>query len=90
METSGVSAATTGGIAGGIAGGFLLLGAVAFFFMTRGNRNRDPIDYNEGGRSREMVPAMQDPKQQAERRDSELRYPVFPENIDSGRIQGGF
>jgi hypothetical protein len=36
MGSAGVSKAAVGGIAGGIVGGFCLVGALAFFFVSRG------------------------------------------------------
>ena len=60
VQTSGLSAATTGGIAGGIAGGFLLLGALAFVYMTRGSRDQTPANNGGGGETRQTVPVSQE------------------------------
>jgi len=88
VQTSGVSAATTGGIAGGIAGGFLLLGALTFVYMTRGSRNQTPGGGGGGGggETRQAMPVSQEePKFQENVRESQLRYPDFDQNIESGR-----
>lgn len=84
---SGVSAATTGGIAGRIAGGFLLLGALAFVYITRGSRNRTPANNGGGdGETREeMRVSPREAKPQGHVRDSPLRYPDFDQNVDGGR-----
>ncbi len=86
VQTSGLSAATTGGIAGGIAGGFLLLGALAFVYMTRGSRDQTPANNGGGGETRQTVPVSQEEmKFQENVRQSQLRYPDFDHNIESGR-----
>jgi len=84
VQTSGVSAATTGGIAGG----FLLLGALTFVYMTRGSRNQTPGGGGGGGggETRQAMPVSQEePKFQENVRESQLRYPDFDQNIESGR-----
>jgi hypothetical protein len=86
VQTSGISPATTGGIAGGIAGGFLLLGALLFVYITRGSRNRNVANGDSVVARGEMAPAFQEaPKPRGNVRDSQLIYPDFDENLESGR-----
>ena len=87
VETSGVSAATTGGIAGGIAGGFLLIGALAFIYITRGSRKQHAMDGVERGGGGGTGLVIGEPKAREEVRDTQIRYPDIDENIDSGRTQ---
>ena len=86
VQTSGVSAATTGGIAGGIAGGFLLLGALAFIYITRGTHRRGVASSGEGGGG-ELSIFPQHAKPQEEVGQTQLRYPDYDENIESGRTR---
>jgi hypothetical protein len=86
VQTSGVSPATTGGIAGGITGGFLLLGALVFVYMTRGSRNRSAANGGGGGGGGGGgIPVYQEEPKPRDVRDSQLRYPDFDENLESGR-----